>query len=327
MLYNLQIIRALTAILVILVMPITTSCDIAKEVSNNESTGGSTATATADDTPSERPLEKQEPVSTSGDNTEAIVSSAQLDTFMKKWAEYRSFQAPMDPKDEPLLQAALKRDPKGPWATYLSSKFAQTKSEARNLSNVDRAALYGASLRYLKPARDTLALSVKSDPDDKELQGGLSQMEDHVALASLEAGLDLAAVRSFAEAALAKDKDTESWNYGNMIFTQHTLLGRVALREGKLDEAKKHLLAAGHTPGSPQLNSFGPSFVLARELAEKGERDTVIAFVDLVARFWANPDERAEANSKRVASENLKQLESWKKQLRSGSVPDHPKWR
>ncbi len=105
------------------------------------------------------------------------------------------------------------------------------------------------------------------------------------------------------------------------------MLGRNALREGKLDEAKQHLLAAGHTPGSPQLNSFGPGFILARELAEKGERDTVIAFLELVARFWANPDERTEANSKRVASENLKQLESWKTQLRTGKVPDHPKWR
>ena len=112
-----------------------------------------------------------------------------------------------------------------------------------------------------------------------------------------------------------------------MIFNGHTLLGRVALREGKLDEAKQHLLAAGHTSGSPQLNSYGPGFILARELAEKGERDTVIAFLELVARFWANPDERTEANSKRIANENLKRLESWKTQLRTGKVPDHPKWR
>ncbi len=259
-------------------------------------------------------------------DSKTAVSSAQLDTFMKKWSEYRAFQVPMDPKEEPLLQAALKKSPKGPWAAYLSMKFAQTTLKARNLSNVDRAALYSASLRYLKPARDILALSVKADPDDKKLQHSLNQMGQHVALASLEAGLDFVAVKSFAEATLAKNKDAKSWNYGNMILNGHTLLGRIALREGKLDEAKQHLLAAGHTPGSPQLNSFGPGFILARELAEKGERDTVIAFLELVAHFWANPDERTEANSKRVASENLKQLESWKTQLRTGKVPDHPKW-
>ena len=246
---------------------------------------------------------------------------------MKKWAVYKSFEVPIEPKDEPLLQAALKKDPKGPWSHYFSMKFAQTTFEARKLNNVDRAALYGATLRYLKPARDILALSVKAEPNDKKLQDSLRQIEEHVGLASLEAGLDMAAIKSSAEAALAKDKETKSWNHGNIIFTQHSLLGRVALREGKLDEAKKHLLAAGHTPGSPQLNSYGPSFIFARELAEKGERDTVIAFLDLVARFWANPDSRTEANSKNVASENLKQLESWKKQLRAGKVPDHRKWR
>ena len=267
------------------------------------------------------------PVSVRGKDTKTTVSSAQLDTFMRKWSEYKPFQVPLDPKDEPLLQAALKKDPKGPWATYFSMKFAQTRSEARNLSNVDRAALYGASLTYLKPARDILALSVKADPDSKELQHSLHQLGEHVALASLEAGLDFAAVKSFAEAALANNKNTKSWNYCNTIFKEHSLLGRVALREGKLDVAKKHLLAAGHTPGSPQLNTFGPDYVLARELAEKGERDTVITFLDLVASFWANPDEKTEANSERVTSEKLKQLESWKKQLRAGKVPDHPKWR
>ena len=267
------------------------------------------------------------PVSARGENTKTPVSSAQLDTFMKKWSEHKPFQAPTDPKDEPLLQAALKKDPKGPWAGYFSSKFADTKFKARSLSNVDRAALYSASLTYLKPARDTLALSVKADPDNKELQFGLIQLGEDVALASLEAGLDFAAVKSFAEATLAKNKDTQSWNYGNIIFNEHTLLGRVALREEKLDEAIKHLLAAGHTPGSPQLNNSGPDFILARELAEKGKHDTVITFLDLVARFWANPDKRTEANSKRVASNNLKQLQDWKKQLRAGKVPDHRKWR
>jgi len=262
-----------------------------------------------------------------GQDTKTTVSSAQLDTFMKKWSEYKPFQVPMDPKDEPLLQAALKKDPKGPWAHYFSMKFAETRYKARNLSSVDRTALYGASLTYLKPARDILALSVKADPDNFVLQHSLNQLGEHVALASLEAGLDFAAVKSFAEAALAKNKDTQSFGYGNTIFNENTLLGRVALREGKLDEAKKHLLAAGHTPGSPQLNSFGPDFILARELAEKGEYDTVIAFLDLVARFWANPDGRTRPNSKRVASDNLKQLESWKKQLRAGKVPDHRQWR
>ena len=116
-------------------------------------------------------------------------------------------------------------------------------------------------------------------------------------------------------------------NYGNAIAHANQVLGRIALSKGDVAEAKKRLLASADSQGSPQLNSFGPNFSLARELAEKGERDTVIAFLDSVARFWANPNERIEANSKRVASEHRKQLESWKQQLREGEVPNHPKWR
>jgi hypothetical protein len=86
------------------------------------------------------------------------------------------------------------------------------------------------------------------------------------------------------------------------------------------------LYAAGCTPGSPQLNSYGPNFVLARELAEKGEYNAVIAFLDQVARFWANPETKKPAY-KQLAIENQKLLEAWKKELRAGKVPDHRKWR
>ena len=129
------------------------------------------------------------------------------------------------------------------------------------------------------------------------------------------------------ELARLAPKYKQDWNYGNAIADANQVLGQIALSKGDVREAKKHLLASADSKGSPQLNSFGPSFILARELAEKGEHETVIAFLDSVARFWANPDERTEANSKRIASEHLKQLESWKEQLRAGKVPNDPKWR
>jgi hypothetical protein len=129
------------------------------------------------------------------------------------------------------------------------------------------------------------------------------------------------------ELARLAPKYKQDWNYGNAIADANQVLGQIALSKGDVREAKKHLLASADSKGSPQLASFGPSFILARELAEKGERETVIAFLDSVARFWANPDDRTEPNSKSIASEHLKQLESWKEQLRAGMVPDHPKWR
>ena len=65
---------------------------------------------------------------------------------------------------------------------------------------------------------------------------------------------------------------------------------------------------------------------LARELLEKSEKDTVLQYLDLVARFWANPDERTEANSISVARDHLRQLETWKKQVHEGEIPAGPKW-
>jgi len=129
------------------------------------------------------------------------------------------------------------------------------------------------------------------------------------------------------ELARLASKYEQDWNHGNAIADSNEVLGQIALSKGDVGEAKKRLLASADSKGSPQLNSFGPRFVLARALAEKGERETVVAYLDSVARFWANPEERTEPNSKRLASENLKELESWKEQLRAGKVPDHPKWR
>ena len=165
-----------------------------------------------------------------------------------------------------------------------------------------------------------------------DLSVATNEMERFYALGSAarnvlrEGKVDEAEALATELASLAP-KYKQDWNHGNAIADANQVLGQIALSKGDVGEAKKHLLASADSKGSPQLNSFGPSFVLARELAEKGERETVIAFLDSVARFWANPDERTEPNSKRLASDNLKQLESWKEQLRAGKVPDHPKWR
>ena len=45
-------------------------------------------------------------------------------------------------------------------------------------------------------------------------------------------------------------------------------------------------MRAGKTPGSPQLDSFGPDRDLARALLERGERTAVLAYLAECARFW-----------------------------------------
>ena len=78
------------------------------------------------------------------------------------------------------------------------------------------------------------------------------------------------------------------WNYGNAIHYAHVVMGRLALRSGDLETAKCHPLEAGRTPGSPQLNDYGPDMTLAEELLEMGESATVLAYFEECERFWMN---------------------------------------
>ncbi|KAF0125400.1 MAG: RNA polymerase sigma-24 subunit ECF subfamily-like hypothetical protein [Elusimicrobia bacterium] len=114
--------------------------------------------------------------------------------------------------------------------------------------------------------------------------------------------------RAYAEeqaALLPKYKG--DWNYGNAVHRTNTVLGRLALREGRMEAAEAYLLKSAETPGSPQLQSFGPSMALARELAEKGRRDVVINYLGLCAKFWKMEGGR---------------LEKWGGALREGKTPD-----
>jgi hypothetical protein len=99
----------------------------------------------------------------------------------------------------------------------------------------------------------------------------------------------------------------KDWNYGNGVQDANLVLGRIAVKEGRLDEAKKYLLAAGNSPGSPQLNSFGPNVSLAKDLLENGEREVVIEYLGLCRRFWKMGG---------------KHLDQWIQEIKDGKVPD-----
>jgi len=77
-----------------------------------------------------------------------------------------------------------------------------------------------------------------------------------------------------------------AWDYGDQIYNGNEVLGLVALRQDKLAEARRYLLESAKTPGSPVLGSFGPDLQLAKELVQKGERDTVLEFLEACRSFW-----------------------------------------
>jgi hypothetical protein len=102
-------------------------------------------------------------------------------------------------------------------------------------------------------------------------------------------------------------KYPKDWNYGNAVQDANLVLGRIAVKEGRIDEAKRYLIAAGNSPGSPQMDSFGPNVSLARDLLEKGERDVVIQYLELCRKFW-----KMERGS----------LDKWIQEIKDGKIPN-----
>ena len=116
-----------------------------------------------------------------------------------------------------------------------------------------------------------------------------------------------AKAREDAKAILSMSENyRRDWNYGNAVHQANLALGRLALRDGDIEQAKHYLIEAGRTPGSPQLNSFGPNMLLAKELLETGETAAVLEYLDLCAKFW-----RVDHGS----------ISTWKKIIAEGKQP------
>ena len=73
---------------------------------------------------------------------------------------------------------------------------------------------------------------------------------------------------------------------GDAIHQGHTVLGRLALERGRVEDARKHMVESGRTPGSASLGALGPSMALAKELLDRGERDVVVEYLELCSAFW-----------------------------------------
>lgn len=96
------------------------------------------------------------------------------------------------------------------------------------------------------------------------------------------------------------------WNFGNAIHDGNMILGRIAVHDGRIDDAKRFLEAAGSTPGSPQLDTFGPDMSLASDLLDVGEAAAVVFYIDKCRSFWEMHDGK---------------LDFWASELKAGRRP------
>jgi TonB family protein len=148
--------------------------------------------------------------------------------------------------------------------------------------------------------------------DREQDVGGRDAIRRFYALNSLaKAALDAGAAEKAAayanELLAAAAQHPEDWNYGNAVHDGHTTLGLLAIRQGEVDKASQHLLESAPIAGSPQLNSFGPSMSLAKELLDKGERGAVLQYFSLCRTFWKM---------------GAQSLDAWSEAVRNGKTPN-----
>jgi len=80
------------------------------------------------------------------------------------------------------------------------------------------------------------------------------------------------------------------------------VLGRIALREGAVEEAERYLCSSFDL-GSPM--TFALPFALARELVEAGHTRGVLEYLRMCERVWRHPPD----------------LPRWQAQVRDHEVP------
>jgi hypothetical protein len=195
------------------------------------------------------------------------------------------------------------------WAAFAPTACAVDSEARMRLEGKARAAEFESSRSCLEQVRDAL-------PDtglSAEHAYVRSMVEEEYADVLVETG-ELEIADSIAARELRWESREPTPNAGNIEYNMHQVLGRVALRVGRRVDAVTHLRQSTETSGSPQLSSWGPRLVLARELLEVGYREPVLNFLEDVRRFWTGPA----ADS--TIAEAMHVIES-------GRIPDGPRWR
>ncbi len=98
-----------------------------------------------------------------------------------------------------------------------------------------------------------------------------------------------------------------NWNYGNAIYDTNRILGLISLKDGDVNAAVSYLLQAGKSPGSPQLDTFGPNLDLANELLKRGQVTAVTAYLHEIRSFWTM---------------DSGQIANWLSQIKKGKKPE-----
>ncbi|AKU96686.1 hypothetical protein AKJ09_03350 [Labilithrix luteola] len=182
---------------------------------------------------------------------------------------------------EALFRRALAMDPEnGSWRKRIAHTLTNRATRAKWTGDSSERR------RYARAAIEELEVALDLSQEDWCALGIRIDLTRAAVLAE-----DWVRVRETAERVLV-DNETcwRTYLYGNAIHWANIALGFAALADDQLTAASSYLVRAGKTPGSPQLNSFGPDRELARALLARGERTAVSTYLEDCARFWAGEE-------------------------------------
>jgi len=162
---------------------------------------------------------------------------------------------------------------------------------------------------FVKRSVRKLEEQYENDPDSlpEEVRASMyfTRLDDK-AYEELKAG-DLKRAETLAAELVKVSREFEGhWNYGNALHHGNTVLGLVAIKRGDIDNAVEYLSKSGNTPGSPQLDSHGPSFCLAIELLKHHRESEVLSYLSQIEKFW---------------DFGYKHLPKWRADIEQGHVP------
>ncbi|MDX2106373.1 MAG: hypothetical protein SFY67_08225 [Candidatus Melainabacteria bacterium] len=155
------------------------------------------------------------------------------------------------------------------------------------------------------------ARALKELEESYKLQRGrpaeLSSLED-LPLYAFEAG-EFALAKKYANKLLAWAKEAKDGaDKSQYLHRAFTALGLLELQNKNTSTAKEYLLKSAAVTGSPVLNSFGPNFLLAKELFNLNEKEIVLEYLKLCSKFWYRADKT--------------NVEKWTTQIMSGEFPE-----
>ncbi len=216
-------------------------------------------------------------------------------------------------KSEALLKQACELEPDNPeWPERLGRVFAPMQSKASRTQINTQLQRAFQELQRAERMRDKSQTGLNSDDpaDVQKFQQWLMRRTNSILAKAAYDAREFQVAKNYATELLnlAASSDVGDFfrNDGNAIHHGNLILGQVALQTGDLDQAKERLILNARIYGSPQLDSFGPNMSLAKELLERGEREVVLQFFMLCAKFW-------ELGSDRLAE--------WIRQVRAGELP------